>query len=452
MATATVSGSTVSVAGVAVGRTTVTIAGPDGRRSALPVQVYDPMSMDAGELTLAFTTQFQSLFRCTDLFCRITTPDWSGWRPVAPEGYYSLGSLVVPPPYADPNGTRAVLLVKGNTATALAPTSEYGQVTLSFAVPWGVGAVYWRPSCPDGYRALGLVVTQETAWPVIPTPPAYPTACVRDDLTVGGSIAAAAPSYSKTLHYDDGSWLTYAAWQVDQPVIGSHSGAYLAPGTAVYADARASSVVAPEADPAVRVLDVDLPLLGEAPEQAVVPELTADPAPETAPLFSRAILVPCSIVKDPLHDATWQIAHSPFYRLERSVVWRLIAHNFNNTSVEQPNSVQFTKGITTEEATRIWNATSVSVSAEAGIELKAFSAKVTTTVNREMGYETLHSLSELNSRTDTLAMQTPPKKAVALWQQVSRFTLYRHNGARLEVADFWEAGTDTFYADEYPRD
>jgi len=407
--------------------------------------------MDAGELTLAFTSEFQLLFRCNTAFCPLTAPEWSAWRPVAPEGYYSLGSLVAPPPYADPNGARAVLVVKGNTATALAPTSEYDQVTSSFAMVWGGMAVYWRPRCANGYRALGLVVTSYSGLPAAGAPPDYPTACVRDDLTVGGSIAAAAPSYQRTFHFDNGTWLTYGAWQVDQPVSGSHSGAYLAPGTAVYADAQASSLEAPEADPAVRVLDVDLPLLGEAPEQAVVPELSADPAPETAPLFARAILVPCSIVKDPLHDAAWQIAHSPFYRLERSVVWRLIAHNFNNTSVEQPNSVQFTKGVTTEEATRVWNATSISVSAEAGIELKVFSAKVTATVSREMGYETLHSLSELSSRTDTLAMQTPPKKAVALWQQVSRFTLYRHDGPRLEVADFWESGTDTFYADEYPR-
>ena len=79
-------------------------------------------------------------------------------------------------------------------------------------------------------------------------------------------------------------------------------------------------------------------------------------------------------------------------------------------------------------------------------------AKVTGTISREMGYETETSVSELSSRTDTLAMQTPPHSAVALWQKLSHFVLYRHDGTQLEPVDSWEAGTDTFYADEFPLD
>ena len=470
VATASANGAAVTISGVAVGRASVAVTSADGRSATLEVQVYDPRRMEAGELSIAFTTEFSPVFVSSASSWEVGS--WSAWQPVPPAGYHTLGDFGMPFPgpvlpgrtttYWDPNGVRAAMVVKGNTPTALALTGDYQLVGTTESLYWDQTGVIWRPLCPGGYRSLGMVMTWERPLPATPTPPGHPTACVRQDLTTPGRVGADKFVYVGA-GYEGGSLWYQAVWAIDQPVVGSHPRAYLAPGTFVWSKANVSSdslLPPPSADPAVNILDVDLQLLGEAPPQAVFPKLSHDPAPETAPLFTKAVLVPCSVVKDPVHDATWQIANSPFYRLERSVSWRLIAHDYNATSVEQPNSVQFTMGITTEESQRIWEATNVSVSTEVGLEIgfdagplsAGASTKVTVSLNEEMGYETAHSLAELRSRTDTLALQTPARTSVALWQQVSRFTLYRHNGSRLEVVEFWEAGTSTFYADELPMD
>ncbi len=450
VATATVTGSSIEITGVGVGSCLVEIASADGLARALPVQVYDPRAMDTGELLISFTTRFQEVYHPLPSSFGVLwgeIPEASAWRPIPPDGFYGLGSLVLPEPYFDPNGVRTAMVVRGKTESAVAATTQYQLVSSVRGIDWTEHGVFWRPVCPAGYEALGMVMTTEMANSAAPVPPAYPTACVREDLGVEGSMEVATIRNTVTR---SGS-LSYSVWRIDRPVADSESGAYLAAATHAYTEA----LTAPGFEPVNNVLEVDLQLLGEAPAQVVLPRLTGydEPQEQTAPLFTRAILVPCITVKDPFHDAAWQVANSPFYRLERQVVWMPIDHYYNATSVLQPNTTEFTAGITTAETTRISEKTNISVSAEVGIELKdIFSAKVTTTISREMGYETESSVSELRSRTDTLAWNAPPFKAVALWQKYSRFVLYRHNGAALEPVDSWTVGIDSFYIDEYPDD
>ena len=172
------------------------------------------------------------------------------------------------------------------------------------------------------------------------------------------------------------------------------------------------------------------------------------------PILSREMLVPCTIVRDPLYAGNffWRISNSPFYRLERQVYYKLLYHNHNQTSETQTNSVLIRSGVTTEESNSYWEETSISVTAEAGISIKAFEAKVSTTVSRAFGYETTTSVAELNEKEISSSINTPAGKAAALWQRYNRFVLKRHNGTRLEPVSAWEFGIDSYVTDEYPHE
>jgi hypothetical protein len=176
------------------------------------------------------------------------------------------------------------------------------------------------------------------------------------------------------------------------------------------------------------------------------------PPDETAPLMAKAMLVPCSIINDLTYssDPGWQVANSPFYRLERQVYYKRLYHNHNQTSETQTNSVTIRSGITTTESERVWSETSISLTVEAGVSFKAFSGKISATVSRTFGYETQTSVAELQEREVSTSINTPPGKAASLWQQYNRYVLYRHNGTDLEPVSEWEFGIDSYVTDEYP--
>lgn len=444
VATAEVDGANVVVTGVGLGAATVTVTGTGGVRRDLPVQVYDHHVIDTGELLVTYTDAFEHVvdlptvvYNDAELLLREEIVGASAWRPVPPAGFHALGSFLLAPD-GDPNGAKAVMVVRAKAGSnALVLTDQYEAVHTMAWSRCARGATFWRPACPAGYRALGTVVTfgATPGWP-------HQTPCVRQDLTTGGAAEVAVHG---TTGQEVLSW-----WAVDLPDVGSHAGAFLAPGTFVLAAGSA----APAFDPALQVLNVSLPLLGEAPEQGFMPRLTSllSPDLETPPRFARAMLVPCTMVNDVLHASVpWRVANSPFYRLERHVYYRRMFHDYNSTSVVQPHQVAMTSGVTTEATNTFRTSTNVSISAEAGVELKGmFSAKVTTTVSREFGYESQTSVAELEQREVTTTIHTAPGKAAALWQEYNRYVLLRHDGTSLSAVAAWEFGIDSYVTDDYP--
>jgi hypothetical protein len=204
----------------------------------------------------------------------------------------------------------------------------------------------------------------------------------------------------------------------------------------------------------MNVLNVKLPMLAETPYQQYAPRLTGfDPPPdETVPILAREMLVPCTIVSDPLYgnNQMWRVTNSPFYRLERQVFYKLLYHNHNQTSITQHNSYTRRYGVTSTESEEFWNETSISVTVEAGISIKMFEAKVSTTISKSFGYSTMTSVSELEESEYQSGVDVLPGKAVAIWQRWNRYVLKRHNGTSLEPVKAWEFGINSFITDEYP--
>lgn len=424
VASVTSTDTTLTVTGVDVGRCTITVESADGRTRSMPVQIYDPQVIDTGELLVTYTDEFEYVNQWdAGIGCRL-------WNPVPPAGFHAVGSYLglwgV-----DINGQQAAMVVQAKSGSdAIAITDEFEQV-LNYS-----DRIFWRPIPPEGYKALGMMATFQVA--------PNPVACIREDLTMTAA-ATETPIYTFFAYDTHWSW-----WGVEQPDAGPHASAYLAPGTFLYEPGETP----PTVNPMMNVLKVELPLLAEAPAQEFVPKLTgyASPPAETVPRFARAMLVPCTAVRDAAYDddMPWRIANSPFYRLERQVYYKLLYHNYNQTSEVQTNSVTIRSGVTTSESQSFHQNTGVSIAMETGVDIKFFSSKVTTTISLEMGYESQTSVSELEEKEVSTSINTAPGKAAALWQEFNRYVLYRHDGSQLQPVTAWEFGIDSYVTDDYP--
>lgn len=424
VASVTSTDSTFTVTGVAVGNCVVTVESTDGCLRSMPVQIYDPTVIDTGELLVTYTDEFLHIYSwAAGIGCSL-------WKPIPPEGFYEVGWYLGGYSF-DPNGQDAVMVVKAKPGSDAVAFSESFETVLTYNCYW------YRPIPPTGYKTLGMVVTRGD--------PPNSIACIRDDLTMFGA-STSTPIY--TFYAYDTDW---SFWGIEQPDAGPHTSAYLAPGAFLHYP----GLTPPTLDPTLNVLKVELPQLAEAPAQLFMPTLTSyqSPPTETAPRFARAMLVPCTAVRDAQYenDMPWRIANSPFYRLERQVYYKLLYHNYNQTSEVQTNTVTIRSGVTTTESASFHQNTGVSIAVETGIDIKFFSSKVTTTLSLEMGYETQTAVAELEEKEVSTSINTAAGKAAALWQEFNRFVLYRHDGTELQPVSAWEFGIDSYVTDEYPN-
>lgn len=421
--TAAAADSTITVTGLALGTAHVTITCQNGHTRVLPVQVYSQFVQDLGGMYVTYTDTFEC-------------PMFYSYRPIPPPGFHALSFMFGPEfpwPPAEVNGHMAVPVVKPK------PGSDALCFTHEFSGPGYPYAVAWTPVAPSGYVAVGTFFSSGWSWP-------DSAVCIRADLTTAAPVNTllAAINISSPAEYP------LHFYSIDAPDAGAHPGAYLTAGGFI----NTVGVAAAADHPSAHILDVPLPTLAEAGDQTIVPRLTGYEAPPefTKPYMARAMLVPCTLLKDPrfAQNLAWRVDNSPFYRLERQVLYKKIYYNRNNTSTEQTNSVLIRSGVTTTESTRIYNETQITVSAELGLTIKALSGKIAVTVSRTMGYETSTSISELQEKEVTTSINTPPFKAVAAWQEYNRYVLYRHNGTELEPVSTWEFGIDNYVTDEYP--
>ncbi|MFC2133745.1 Vps62-related protein [Bacteroidota bacterium] len=429
---------TFTVTGISNGSTTITITSNSEKSKEIPVKIYDLQILETEELLISFAQTFQ--FRWTDQGSGMST-DGSYYHPVTTDGFKPLGSLGYGG-YYNPNGIHGVMVVKAKTGSdALAAPLDYTHIWNDQGSGANNDGSFWAPVPPNGYKALGIVAQSGYNKPSLDD-----IVCVREDLTVLGETGGVVWGTFNTI----GGPPPFSSWKIEPPIAGPHENAYLSTGTFV----AVASWTAPTVNSNMNVLNVQLPMLAETPYQEYAPNLKGyDPPPdETIPILAREMLVPCTIISDPLYTSNqmWRITNSPFYRLERQVFYKLLYHNHNQTSITQQNSFTRRYGVTTEESNEFWTETSISVTVEAGISIKVFEGKVSATVSRSFGYSTMTSISEFEESEYQSGVDVLPGKAVAIWQRWNRFVLKRHNGTTLEPVKSWEFGINSFITDEYP--
>lgn len=422
-----------TVTGVAYGTTKITVTSFSGKSKEIPVKIYNPQILETDELLITFSQKFEARYDKGNF--------GPFWHPVPSNGFHALGSLCLSD-HHDPNGKEGIMVVKAKEGSnALAYPKSYIKIHQG-----GFGSC-WQPVPPDGYVAMGMVSTASYGH----APPLDDVVCIREDLVIAGTPG------DVIWHAMSGSDIFFVSWKIEPPNTGPHEYAYLSPGTFL-ADGTLygypPDLIPPSVHPVMNVLKVNLPMLTETPYQQYVPTLTGyDPPPDfTVPILARSMLVPCTIVNDPFFasDQPWRFSNSPFYVLERQVFYKLLYHNYNQTSIQQHNSYTRRYGVTTTESEEFWGETGITVSAEAGVSIGIFTGKVTTTVSTSLGYSTMTSVAELQEDEYESGIDVPPGKAVAIWQRYNRFVLKRHNGTSLEPVKAWEFGINSFVTDEYP--
>jgi len=448
----------VEVTGEGFGEATLTITSASGSVKKIPIQVYNHLVLDAGELKITYVDDFELVHHESGVGrCYPIWHWWGSWwftwdhkasfyHPIIPEGYHALGSFAIPE-IADADGKYAMMVVKqAEGSDALAEPIGYELQDYSLACRDEDPMAIWYPVPPEGYKTMGMVVTKH----IDDDPTLSNVVCVREDLTIPGSAGRFLWNTDVSPHTPD-NWRGVGCWSIDPPKCGPHENTYLHTGTFV---AHPFHYEAPETHPVMNVLKFELPMLAEAPEQSYIPRLESydSPPAETVPLMSKTMLVPCTIINDEdyVDRIGWRVANSPFYRLERQVYYKLLYHNYNQTSLIQDNSVTIRSGVTTERSETFSNETAISVTVELGCNIEWFTGKISTSFSKKFGYSSTTSISELQQSYYESSISTAPGKAAALWQKWNRFVLKRHNGTDLEVVTFWDFGIDSYVTDEYP--
>ena len=444
--TATFIDSVITVRGVALGNATVSIACKSGSSAEIPVRVYDPLVLETGGLQIMFTDNFDIKWFNNSGEGLVG----SFYQPVPYRtGYYPLGSVV----WGDfdpehPIGNYAAVVVKASPGSdALAAPVDYELVWTDYGMDETLRCSIWKPLPPnDNYCAMGLVA--QTGWE---KPSLEAVRCVKKSLTAVGL-----PGMWYWSTYESDAALPFVAWKIYIPAGGSSEKLLLDAGT--FMGYHEGTVPSP--DEVTRVLSVDIPILVDGSFDSYRPELEGfdEPPPISTPVMAKAILIPFTAIMDPIYhpnaenwDIHWQVTHSPFYRLDRHVRYKTIAHAFNGGSADMTISEATTVGIELTKSTEWWVETGVEITAEGGVNVGIASASVSASLSVNLGYSSSTSITSLVYQELTKTMTIPAGKSGALWQKWNWFTLYRHNGSDLElVGTTTNFGSNSWVTDDYP--
>ncbi|MGW5820555.1 Vps62-related protein [Streptomyces noursei] len=334
----------------------------------------------------------------------IPIADWNeGWRILAHVGRRSHEAL---------EGKFAVVMARGaDPADALLkPPVDFQRIWTDegSGAKDGNGSV-WRPIPPDGYVALGDVWSSSWDKPAVPG-----FACVRRSAVKGHTYVREGAIGSR-LWYDQGTGAKAycSVWPIVPPPYPLDSTERL------LLDVGGSVANDKWEEPNRTVYVLDLPAVVVKQEPAPRPVQTSHDFPdprETPKVLDRQVTVPCTVVSDPGKTPGWQAANSPFYTMERRTSYFAQMHNDNSMGgqVQEPTQ-SVTTGVTESKSEEFSSKTGVTVTAKAGIEIKALSAGVETSVTREIGYSTRTEVSVMEEQSFTWTLRTLPKTSAVAW-------------------------------------
>jgi Vacuolar protein sorting-associated protein 62/Insecticidal Crystal Toxin, P42 len=459
-------GNSVQITGGDLGTARITVTTNSGRRRSVPVRVYDPTVLDAGEILLKYVDTFTC--RWDDAHSGAYL-NGSFYQPVVPVGWHALGSHGEGG-YGCPNidGQAWMIVVKEDAADAdpihppLTPptdyTLEWNDAGTGSSVKYGS---FWTPVCLNGYVAMGTVVTSNRSKPSL-----NEVTCVRRDLTTDAEAGS--------IIWDDhgtGSGVAYqGSFQLVAPNNDSYqnTNAYLGTGTFV-TQGQLSGACSGEncwVPPArggrevMNVLKLELPTLIDATPGTTLPSLTSceDPPDFTEPIVEKVLLVPfTAILSGDTYNSRgldWMVNNSPFVRVGREVTWEKKVFAIN--SGDQVNHWEKTlhMGVTTADSETFSHTVGVSITAKGGAEFLGAGGEVSATVSYQFGYETQHSVGVFMAEDTTVGGDYGPGEAVAVWQKHSEINVKLHNPQTMTlegVANLPMGDSLSFVSDTYPN-
>jgi VPS62-like protein/insecticidal crystal toxin P42 protein len=431
---------TVSITGTELGERSLTIESSSGSSDTLTVRVYDPKALMTGGLALTYVDQFE--WRWNDSGSGYGQ-DGEFYHPLPPAGYYALGSIGQNF-YGDPSGERAAIVVKAvDGSDALAAPTGYTRIWEDSGSDANSDGSFWLPEAPSGYRALGVV-----AMPGHDDAPSLDDVrCVREDLVVEAKADGDIWVYTSL-----GIIEIFGSWQVEPPDTPNSPGkAYLDAGTFV-ALAGVGSSTPPVLNPALYMLNLELPVVTDLKDTGFAPVLESydEPPAYTDTYLGRAVAVPFVLVNDGDLDLHWRVTNSPVYRLQREDSYELM-YFYDNHSGSTPitHIVTSTVGISQTDSESYSHTVGMSISSTSGCSV--IGGTVTVELSYEFGYETTSSYTAFEEQSVSQEVIIARRTAGCLWQKATRFALLRNHNGWTEVAGGdVRMGVDSFVKGEHP--
>lgn len=389
-------------------------------------------SMPFGDLTLAFTTDMRLQWSS-----RKSGGDYkaSFYQPQPPDGFVALGHVACEG-YED-DGNIAALCVKGrigdkNDDAPLAYPTKYERVWQDKGTDGKYSGACWRPVPPDGYVALGHLFGSghETE------PQTTDVVCVRKTL----AYKAAYDSHAVYGTAGTDANKRFHAYQILVP-----TGAVPAEGRMLIAALTffgKQGEGQPDDDQALWVLNVEI--ASAAAESPAAPTLTGyNEVDDTVQeIVDRTVYVPFTGITDtrPRDNGKpvtvkWQVAHSPFYAINRVATYEQVLHYYNQLATTQTAPTRtHTVGITHSQSQSFSGEVGIEVGYEEGVNLGTES-KVSAKLSVSLGFSKSREVEEFVEDSVTYSMDVPGATAAALYVPHYTLQLVRSAGEGEQVAE-----------------
>jgi len=327
-------------------------------------------------------------------------------------GFYILGNYWDKP--------RWHILVRETKSGALARPTGFTKVA-----SMSHGMAFYKPIAPSGYTALGVYPGLANTPPKISEATCVKNAYVHSGKPGPTQAHGIYPVFSRETRFGERNLL-------------------LAPNCLMHGPATENAYV------------LSLPLGAHNGPDPQAPFLNSNKKPEDeTPVSKSWAYIPCVAVVDKGKTLEWQLDNSPFYRLVRERYWRLIVHR-DQTDSDSPgqDSRSVQTGISETTTNSFHQKYGVSfgykVGAKGGIPgVVEGSSEFSANFSYEWGYTTTESINKFQNVTDTHWLNTPPRKASALWNECHRFILERADGSVVTEEPMF-APTVSFKQTDYP--
>lgn len=387
-----------------------------------------------GELILTFTTNYVLAYNDQKSGAKM---DGAFWHPQAPSGFSPLGSIGVNN-YNPINNTIASICV------AAAPGSNRPLAApIDYTLIWNdkksgakMDGSCWRPVPPSGYVALGDVFVTGYDKPSLN----YVT-CVRRDLTSVAQVGKEIYNDS-----DSGASMDIDTYQIVVPSVDlSQQNGFFAVNSFV----ANNSYNVPQGAPVINCLNLPFPVIQSEEPSAPVLTSTALPPSISGKTIDRIVTVPFTAITDNAYPVSWKVNNSPFYTIERQVMYKLEIFNYNQTSEVQPISKSVTTGVSQSNSKSFSQSVGVSVTATSGVSFLGTGGEVSATVSTELGWEQTSVSEEFTEQTVEKTINTPCHKAAAIWALQYNLLVVRADQSILPSQLSFDV--DSFVEDEYPN-
>ena len=444
---------------------TITLSSATAITKTLAVTVYDPMAMDiGGGLLIKYVNQYEWKWSERELNPFAPVPDVTFLHPVTDigNGWYPLGSLIIGHHCGGSTGavncyeaqSEPIEMVKypmivvkqadpGASNPPLMPPEPDSVTGDRYTLIWNTeggflayqGSV-WKANCPDGYKAIGVVVNSGLSEP---SPDAI--RCLREDYTTRAKI-------DQRLWIDDNSqaYRDCSAWEIGDAQVPSLAGSRAPLNVGTVMGCGGWGVDACDEELA-RLLLTPMPVAERShPERA---KLRLDENGDIVGgdlRYASSVRVPFTLIPNLACDTDadpdicdFNVDRSPFYRLKRHDSYVKVQH-LNNLGSPESNvmHVTYSTGFEQTHTEEFSRDVGLSITRGAEVSFKGFGGSTEVTLTLLFGWSTSDSESYSYGTDLTWDLTVPPfTYGVAVQVQTDFLAFSEHESGPVVFQASW---------------